>query len=63
MKLPASPPPSYKDDDKILARFLTLQKALARRTSSASLAMKKPTVFATIFTPRGLIMIFEPLPA
>jgi len=42
--------------------ILTLQKAFARRTSSASLAMKNPTVFATIFTPRGLIMILEPFP-
>ena len=36
---------------------LTLQNAFALRTSSASLAIKKPTVLATILTPRGLIMI------
>ena len=38
-----------------------MQKALALLTSSASLAMKNPTVLATIFTPRGLIIILVSL--
>ena len=41
--------------------FLTLQNALALRTSSASFAIKNPTVLATILTPRGLIMILVSL--
>merc|ERR1719195_480426 len=41
----------------LISSWHALQNALARRTSSASLAMKKPTVLATILTPRGLIMI------
>ena len=36
---------------------VTLQNVLALRTSSASFAMKNPTVLALIFTPRGLISI------
>ena len=40
---------------------VTLQNAFALRTSSASLAMKNPTVLATIFTPRGFIMILVSL--
>ena len=39
----------------------TLQNAFALLTSSASLAMKKPTVLATIFTPLGFIMILVSL--
>ena len=37
---------------------VTLQNVLALRTSSASFAMKNPTVLALIFTPRGFISIF-----
>ena len=41
-----------------MIKIVTLQNVLALRTSSASFAMKNPTVLALIFTPRGLISIF-----